>query len=178
MSGAILGGLLGLRTRPRQPLLVAPLGMLAQAPLLWLLAATAPVVAIAVAALVGGIAFAYFSSVWETTVQRAIPTDVVSRVSAYDWLGSLAFYPLGQALAAPVAAAIGLHLALWLAGAWAAISTLALLASPAVRTIDRLHTRDPAATDLTPLEACGGQNPNTQLVELVLRWRRLTAIDA
>jgi hypothetical protein len=141
-AGAILGGLVGLRFRPRRPLRMASIGMLSAAPPLWLLAEAAPVGAIALAAFIAGIAFAYFACVWETTIQRAIPTDVVSRVSAYDWFGSLAFYPLGQALAAPVATAIGLHLALWLAGAWAAISTLGLLASPALRTIDRVHTAD------------------------------------
>jgi hypothetical protein len=138
-AGAILGGFIGLHFRPRRPLRMACIAMLSAAAPLWLLAVAAPVALIAPAAFTAGIAFAYFVSVWETTIQRAIPADIVSRISAYDWFGSLAFYPLGQALAAPVAASIGLGLTLWLAGAWATISTLGLLASPAIRAIDRVH---------------------------------------
>ena len=134
--GAVLGGLVGLRYRPRRPLLLAILGMLVQVPPLWLLAATAPLAIITVAALLGGIAFAYFGSVWETTLQRAIPASLMSRVSSYDWFGSLVFYPLGMAVAAPIAVTTGLHAALWLAGLWALLSTLVLVCSSAVRAID------------------------------------------
>jgi hypothetical protein len=38
------------------------------------------------------------NSVWESTLQRHIPAESLSRVSAYDWFGSLAFYPLELAV--------------------------------------------------------------------------------
>ena len=55
------------------------------------------------------------NSVWESTLQRHIPAESLSRVSAYDWFGSLAFYPLGLAVWGPMAAAVGLGASLWLA---------------------------------------------------------------
>ena len=47
------------------------------------------------------------NSVWESTLQRHIPAESLSRVSAYDWFGSLAFYPLGLAVWGPIADAAG-----------------------------------------------------------------------
>ena len=45
-----------------------------------------------------------FNTLWETTLQQHIPPASLSRVSAYDWFGSLLCQPLGLALAGPVAA--------------------------------------------------------------------------
>ncbi|MEJ8669970.1 hypothetical protein WKI71_20765 [Streptomyces sp. MS1.AVA.1] len=38
---------------------------------------------------------------WATTIQREIPERALSRVSSYDWFGSLAFAPLGLLVAGP-----------------------------------------------------------------------------
>ncbi len=38
---------------------------------------------------------------------RHIPADALSRVSSYDWMGSLALLPLGFAIAGPVASVVG-----------------------------------------------------------------------
>ena len=51
--------------------------------------------------------------------------ESLSRVSAYDWFGSFAFYPLGLALWGVVAGAIGIHEALWLAFGLLAASSAA-----------------------------------------------------
>ena len=56
-------------------------------------------------------------------------------MSAYDWFGSMAFQPLGFALWGPLAGAIGVDVALWLAFGLQVASVLALLA---VRDIRRL----------------------------------------
>ena len=61
-----------------------------------------------------------------------------SRVSSYDWFGSLAFVPLGYALVGPLAAAIGISAALRLCGT----AELALLVSMlSVRDVRRLEAR-------------------------------------
>ena len=54
-----------------------------------------------------GVAVGVFVAVWETTLQREIPSQVLSRVSAWDWMGSLAGMPLGFALTGPPLAVIG-----------------------------------------------------------------------
>jgi hypothetical protein len=60
---------------------------------------------------------------------------VLSRVSAYDWFGSLAFQPLGYAIWGPIAVAIGIEPALWIAAALMLASVLAPLAVREVRTM-------------------------------------------
>ena len=49
----------------------------------------------------GGAAFA--NALWFTTLQERIPPESISRVSAYDWMGSLALLPLGYLAAGPLA---------------------------------------------------------------------------
>jgi hypothetical protein len=74
-------------------------------------------------------------TIWESTLQRHIPTEALSRVSSYDWFGSLAFRPLGLVIWGPIAAAIGLEQSLWISGIALAVSILALLAVRDVRTL-------------------------------------------
>jgi hypothetical protein len=69
-------------------------------------------------------------SVWESTLQRQIPDESLSRVSSYDWFGSFAFYPLGMVLWGPLAAAIGVAPTLWLAFGVFAVLIAALFAIP------------------------------------------------
>jgi hypothetical protein len=61
----------------------------------------------------------------ETTLQQHIPPTALSRVSAYDWFGSLAIQPIGVALVGPIATAIGITTTLYLA---AGLEVLALTA--------------------------------------------------
>ncbi len=44
-----------------------------------------------------------------TTMQREVPSEILSRVSAYDWFGSLVFLPIGTALVGPIAHVCGLR---------------------------------------------------------------------
>ena len=79
-----------------------------------------------------------FATLWDTTMPRAIPAAILSRVSAYDWFGSLLCEPIGVALAAVVASAIGMSQTLWIAAAVTLVSIGALLAAPSVRQLQRL----------------------------------------
>src|SRR5215218_1330690 len=88
---------------------------------------------IATGAFLAGAGMAFTISIWESTLQRHVPAESLSRVSSYDWFGSLAFYPLGLAVWGPVAAAIGIDASLWLSFGLAATLTLALLSVPDVR---------------------------------------------
>jgi hypothetical protein len=74
-------------------------------------------------------------SIWESTLQRRVPAESLSRVSWYDWFGSLAFRPLGLLIWGPIAAATGIHTALWVAAALVFSTILAPLAVREVRTM-------------------------------------------
>jgi hypothetical protein len=74
-------------------------------------------------------------SVWESALQVHIPADQLSRVSSYDWFGSLVFNPVGYAIWGPIAAAIGIEPALWVAAAPLIASILPLLVIREVREL-------------------------------------------
>jgi hypothetical protein len=108
-----------------------------------MLAVTAPFEVIAVAAALAGFAFSFGSIVWETALQRRIAPDKLARVSAYNWMGAMAFLPAGYAIAGPVAAAIGVSATLWIGAVWIVVSTVAVCAVPSVRDF-RLQEAAPA----------------------------------
>ena len=114
--GALVDSTTLLRLRPQRPLLVATLaGMVTALPTL-LLAVPAPLVWIVIAAFISGVGPMVFNTLWETTLQQHIPASARSRVSAYDWLGSMALQPVGYALIGPLATGIGVSAALYLCG--------------------------------------------------------------
>ena len=143
--GALAGSVVATRVRPRRPLLlVAIMEGLIGLPLAFL-AAAAPAPVVACAAFVTGVALMLGLSVWESTLQRHIPADSLSRVSAYDWFGSFAFYPLGLAVWGSVAGAIGIHSALWVAFGLLIASAAALVAVPEVRHFPTSRADTPVA---------------------------------
>jgi MFS family permease len=133
--GALVGSLLAVRVRPRRPLILATFTYaLFVLPLLFL-AARAPVPVLAFGAMFGGVGMMLGNSVWESTLMREVPDEWLSRVSAYDWFGSLAFQPIGLAIWGPVSVVIGLYASLWVAGALLIVTNAALLSVPAIRQL-------------------------------------------
>ncbi len=110
--------------RPRRPFLVLGLGLSLTALPMAALALAAPVGLLYAAGAALGVVWGMFDPFWMTAMQREIPPDMISRVSAYDHLGSLAFFPLGLAVAGPVADVIGVSTTLWI-GAAAAVGVSA-----------------------------------------------------
>jgi hypothetical protein len=102
-----------------------------------------------VTALVTGFGNMLFNTLWETTLQQHIPPASLSRVSAYDWFGSLLCEPLGVALAGVVAAGIGMSRTLWIAAAVDLVAVLAIIAAPSVRRLQRLD--EPQLEHTAPL---------------------------
>jgi MFS family permease len=138
-AGLVVGGLLGLRFRPRRMLVAATLGIL-----LWplpLIALGFPlgVPAIAATAFLAGVGSEVFGLLWNTTMQQEIPADKLSRVYSYDALGSVGLIPIGYAIAGPVADAIGVRATLWGAAAIGIAVTLLVLVVPGVRQLERRH---------------------------------------
>ncbi len=132
-AGSIAGALAALRFRPRRPLVAATLGTAVFALPLGLIALPGSTVAIAAAAGAAGFGVSIFATLWGTTMQRTIPAAILSRVSAYDWFGSVAFVPLGYLVAAPLASALGDRGALLLGAAVVIGSCAVVLASRSVR---------------------------------------------
>jgi hypothetical protein len=131
-AGALLGGIVMLRWDPRRPLLVATIS-----PILWVwpllaLGFRAPVWIIALGAFPAGIGLALFGTLWNTTMQREIPPELLSRLSAYDWFGSLVFLPIGMALVGPISKLCGITTTIVGAAALLAAFIVATLLVPSV----------------------------------------------
>jgi MFS family permease len=136
--GSLAGGLLALRWKPQRPMLACTILVLPVAPALALLALHAPAVVIALAQTLGGTGLGFFGAVWQTTLQQHVPEEALSRVSAWDWMGSFLFLPLGFVLAGPVSESIGVSTTLWVGVAYLILSTLAVVLVPSVRNLRRL----------------------------------------
>jgi MFS family permease len=115
-AGALIGALAGIRWRPRHPVAA---GLLLALP--WpvqniVFALGAPLPIVLILATVNGVGFALFEVWWETALAHHIPPHALSRVSSYDWMGSLALMPLGFAIAGPLASALGARVVLGVGG--------------------------------------------------------------
>jgi hypothetical protein len=135
--GMVLGGVATLRWRPRRMLLAGVLSVFPYALPAFALAVAVPPVALVGVMLVAGASIEVFGVSWMTTLHQEIPTGLLSRVSSYDWLGSVAMLPIGTAVAGPVSAALGISGALWACGALIVLLTSAVLLAPEVRRLTR-----------------------------------------
>ncbi|HEY5477614.1 MAG TPA: hypothetical protein VIK11_12965 [Tepidiformaceae bacterium] len=133
--GLLVGSLLMLRWHASRPILVATLMTFLFVPPIALLALGLGAWPVAVAAFVGGIAGEVFSVYWYTALHEHVAPEALSRVSAYDALGSLALSPLGVVVAGPLADGIGVHATLWIGAAVGLASTVAVLFVPEVRSL-------------------------------------------
>ncbi len=175
-AGAVIGALVGIRWRPRRPLAV---GLVLA--LLWplqgiSLAVGSPLAVVIGLSLIAGLAFSLFEVWWETALVRHIPAHALSRVSSYDWMGSLALMPLGFAAAGPLAAALGARAVLGV-GAGASLVMIALALVPrSTRTLSGAGPRSAEQlADDVEVEA-GGEAEIADvdpLVRIVHQRRRL-----
>lgn len=134
-AGAVLAGTVLLRLEPSRPLLAAAvIGLLPVLPT-FLIAIPAPLSLIALAAVCAGVGNMAFNTLWETTLQRHIPEAARSRVSSYDWFGSLVLQTAAFAVIGPFAETIGVSSALYFCGALELTMVLSMLAVPAIRTL-------------------------------------------
>lgn len=133
--GTIAGAGLAFRIRVARPIRVAVLVSLTFALPMLFLGIAAPVWLCAIAMFASGVATDVFGALWITTLQRHVPPHVLSRVSAYDILGSISIAPLGILIAGPVSTAIGTGVTLLGCAAVATLATLAALLSPEVREL-------------------------------------------
>jgi MFS family permease len=133
--GGLVAGVVALRIKPRRPLLVACIVWAPSVASVIFLALELPWETLVIASLIGGFGGMLFNTLWETTLQQHVPATALSRVSAYDWFGSLLCQPLGLAFAGVAAAAIGMSGTLWIAAAVEILAIVAMLATPSVRQL-------------------------------------------
>jgi MFS family permease len=148
-AGTVAGALLMTRWKPRRLLLA---GTLCVFPL------ALPSVALAIPTSVGvlcavmfltGVTLEVFGVSWMTALHQEIPEDKLSRVSAYDWFGSVALVPLTTALAGPAETAFGRTSALWGCAVLVVVVTAAVLCVPDVRNLRR-RTKHVTAASAQP----------------------------
>ena len=148
IGGAALGGVLVGLAGPGWALAVdaasfaaaAGLSVPAYSVFLFALAVPLAVPWVAAAAFLAGSCLEVFGVNWATTMQQEIPPHMLSRLSSYDALGSLALAPVGTAVAGPVAEAFGAPAVLAAGRILIVLLTAAVLLVPEVRHIQRQVT--------------------------------------
>ncbi|WP_308377699.1 MFS transporter [Streptomyces sp. ISL-98] len=135
--GTLGGALLMMRWKPRRLLLAGTLCVFPLALPSAGLAVPLPVAALAAVMFFSGIAIEVFGVSWMTALHQEIPEEKFSRVSAYDWFGSVAMLPLATAVAGPAESLFGRHEALWGCAALVVVVTGAVLFVPDVRNLTR-----------------------------------------
>jgi MFS family permease len=135
-GGAVVGAIAGMRWHFERPLVACNLVIVLVVPPMLLMAAGASTAVVALAAAGAGFSMSLGSVVYETAMQQHVPDDVLSRVAAYDWMGSTALRPLGYAAVGPVAAVAGVGTTLGAAGI---LTAILMLGSLSLRPIRELH---------------------------------------
>ncbi|GGR55927.1 MFS family permease [Nocardioides luteus] len=141
MAGFIVGGLFCLRFRPRRLLGVGVffLAMTGLFPVSMALSET--LWPILLGAFLHGFGLQVFDVFWQIAIQQEIPEKKLSRVYAFDIVGSFVARPVGLALVGPVAVAVGFDT--WLLVVAAVISGTALMSISfaGVRRLERAPER-------------------------------------
>ncbi|MGW7193622.1 MFS transporter [Streptomyces sp. NPDC054838] len=135
--GTIGGALLMAVWKPRRLLLAGTLCVFPLALPSAALAVPLPAWGLCAVMLVTGVSIEVFGVNWMTALHQEIPEEKFSRVSAYDWFGSVSMLPLATALAGPVETAFGRTQALWGCAALVVLATAPVLAAPDVRRLTR-----------------------------------------
>jgi len=133
--GTVLGGLIAMRLQVRRPMYFATLLVFFFSLLAITLSIPAEVWIICVAAFIGGVTGQIFGVLWYTTLQKEIPGHLLSRVSAYDHLGSIALAPLGIVVGGFLFEWLGGRSTLIIAALTIIIPTVFALMVPAVRNL-------------------------------------------
>lgn len=142
--GSVLGGLVLLRWRPAFPLVSSTVLVGLESLFLLAMAVTPQVELVALLALVGSAGVTMADALWLSTLQREIPSESLSRVSSYEWLGSLAFNPMGMAATGLVVLVVEPEVVLITVAAANLVVRALVLLVPGVRLI-RNEPAKPAA---------------------------------
>jgi MFS family permease len=136
-TGSVVGGMIMIKFKPVFLLRVANAGVLIYTPLVFALAIPLPFPLIIVCAFIAGAGSEVFNVNWALSMQQEIPPSALSRVSAYDALGSFALAPVGAATAGTLQGSLGTSTVITLGGVLILVCTGAVLVLPEVRQFRR-----------------------------------------
>jgi predicted MFS family arabinose efflux permease len=136
-AGAVAGGVVMIRFRPRRMLAAAVASVPAFALLLFALAVPLAVPLDVAAAFLAAASAEVFTVSWATTLQQEIPADRLSRVSSYDAFGNFVLTPVATATAGPLAATFGTSAVLAAGGGLVVLLPALVLLLPEVRQLRR-----------------------------------------
>ena len=133
--GLVAGSFVAMRVRTRRPIRAAVLATFGFLPPFALLGWGAPVWLIAASMFANGVCVDVFEVLWDTTLQRHVSPESISRITSYDLMASFALGPVGLVLVGPVSAAVGASRTVLGAGALLAVVTAVTFASKSVRRV-------------------------------------------
>jgi predicted MFS family arabinose efflux permease len=126
--GLIIGSFIALKIKLKYPLRFLQGSSFTLSFYIFTMAKPQSLFVIAFGAFLFGITLDLWGTLWNTALQRKVPRDSLSRVSSFDWMGSMMLRPVGLAIAAPFATLFGIENFLYaLAGISAVIIALSLL---------------------------------------------------
>lgn len=137
MTGFALGGLVSLRWRPRRLLYVGTAFLALTACFPAAMAFSDSLVVLLGGALLHGFGLEIFSVAWDLAIQQNVAPEKLSRVYAFDMVGSFVARPVGLALTGPVAELVGYRSWLAVVAAVMVGSTLLAMLAPDVRRLER-----------------------------------------
>jgi MFS family permease len=146
--GAVVGAIIGVRWKPARPLRAGMLLVLAWPVQDGVFALGAPLPFVVVCAFATGFGFSLLMIWWETALARHIPAHALSRVSAWDWMGSLALLPVGYLLAGPLAATFGARTVLGVGSAIGLVLLLLALVPSATRELGDGRSAEEFASEI------------------------------
>jgi MFS family permease len=129
--------LLLLRLQLRHPLRAGMLGVALLAVPMGILGLSPSVFPLVAASFLAGAGSEVFSIGWQTALQENVPGEALSRVSAYDMLGSIVAIPIGQLLAGPLTAVFSARTVAVGSGAFYVVVVAVTFLSPSVRNLER-----------------------------------------
>ena len=133
--GYVVGSLIAMKIKVKYPMRFLTIITLTISLYMWTLARPQSIWFIAAAAFAWGVTLDLWSTLWTTAMQRQVPPDALSRVSSIDAMGTMLLRPLGLALGAPLAAAIGISRAMEAGAALTVICILAMILVPDFRNM-------------------------------------------
>ena len=134
-AGLIVGSLIAIKVKPKYPMRFLMISSFTITFYIWSLAKPQSLLMIAFGAFLFGITLDLWGTLWSTALQRKVPRDSLSRVSAFDAMGSMMFRPVGLAIAAPLSTLVGIENFLQILAGITVVAIVVPLLDPQVRNM-------------------------------------------